>query len=145
MEIHRKFDSKQEYTDFFLELISWKSCNKSLWNESDLPLLKPFFVFSNSKDRKMTEEEKLSFDHYMKCDQEYGQRNSEVRNAISGINEEDLADAFCFKTVDDGLIYYISEKNEFPLFVTGYIDSDFFRSGQSSICVVRFVTLNDFE
>lgn len=152
MDIHKKFNSLQEYTDFFLELISWKS-HKSLWKESDLPLLEPFFDFSNNRhlnNGPMTEEQKLSFDHYLKCRKDYADENVDMRDSIIGVNEYNLADAFCFKEIEDedgNVLEYVLEDNdlEFPLVVTGYIDSDYDRSGSTSVCVIRFVTLKDFK
>ena len=158
MDIHKKFNSQQEYTEFFLELISWKANNKSLWRENDLPLLESFFKYSNNPNRRdveMTEEEKTSFDHWVKCNEDYGDRNKDIKNSINGIDEYRLAEAFGFEVIEDEdeekpLEYSFEkfkqeEEIEFPLFVTGYIDSDHDRSGPISVCMIRFVTLKDFQ
>ena len=153
MDVHKKFNSKQEYADFFLELISWKEHNKSLWRENDLPLLESFFKYSNNPNRRdveMTEEEKTSFDHWVKCNEDYGDKNKDIRNSIAGIDEYRLAEAFGFTLIEDEddekpFEYILDDDlNEFTLFVTGYIDSDHDRSGPISVCMIRFVTLKDF-
>lgn len=159
MEIHQKFDSAQEYKKFFLELISWTNSNKSLWRTEDLPLLEPFFSYSkrmeyHTKHYEMTEEQRRSFDYYTKCLKDYGDKNREMRDALSAHDESTIADAFRFE-VDDcytfpdhieedwPVEYRLDEDLEFPLFVTGFIESGFDRFGNTCACIIRFVTLKD--
>lgn len=156
MEIHKKINSKKEYIEYFQYLIAKKNSTQ-IWRDEDLPLLQPFFDASIYKEKNSwSEEVKLSFDHYQKCREEYANELFDIRDSLDQIDECSLADAFGFNIVeidedDDGLVpiieyeYVLDTNHEYPLIITGYIDSGYDRMGKSSVCIIRFVYLKDFD
>ena len=150
MDIHKKFSCIQEYTEFITELFSWvDNYDKSLWKEDDLPKLKPWFEYSNTKQGVWTNDIQNSFEYYKECLELYGHKNVDMRNSLSQIRIEQLMDCFYFRYVDEEDIDNIDVVLDnfpysFPVIVTGIIESGYDRFGDISLLCIRFVSLSEF-
>lgn len=148
MEIHKKINSKEEYIEYFKYLLTRKNI-EDVWKDEDRPILEPFFNWSISKNYPMPEEVKPSFDHWVKCREEYANDLFEIRDSLMHIDEYTLAEAFGFEPIENEEEeiedYELDIKHTYPLIVTGFIDSSWDRGGKSSACIIRFVYLSDFN
>lgn len=163
MYIKQLIKDEQSYWEFVWPFIERSSNpNLSLWREEDLPKLQPFFNAqgrSRSGDKmEWTPEVKESFDYYQKCREEYGDKNTEVRDAVSQFSPEEVLDAFGYQVPeyddsDDDGVDYVKDKPlpldkdfdvTFPFVVVGEISSGFDRLGNIKIFAVHFVSLKDF-
>lgn len=151
MNIHQKFNSLEEYNSFMMELLGWvRDPYKSLWKEEDYPKLEPYFNWQRETKGlgQFPDEIKSSFDFYVKCHEEYGERNADIRDSVKGFDEWRLCDIFAFDLPDN------DEDNEpvpvfigefvFPFIVTGAIECGFDRGGDCSFCCIRFVEAREF-
>jgi hypothetical protein len=120
-----------------------------VWREEDRPILETFFNWSISKNYPMPEDVKPSFDHWIKCREEYANDLFDIRDSLIHVDEYSLAEAFGFEPIeseDNEIEHYELQTNHtYPLIITGFIDSGWDRGGNSSVCIVRFVYLKDFE
>jgi len=148
MEIHKKINSELEYFEYFQYLLKQKN-NEDVWRKEDRPILEPFFDWNIMKNPPMPEDVKPSYDHWVKCREEYANDLFEIRDSLMHIDEYSLAEAFGFEPIeseDDEIEDYKLEiKHTYPFIVTGFIDSGWDRGGKSSACIIRFVYLKDFE
>lgn len=154
MFIKQLIKNEQEYWEFVWPFIDWSNDpNRSLWREEDLPKLKPFFDMQN-RHEEWTQEVKESFDFYKKCSEEYGDKNKELRDAVSRISADDLLEAFGYELpeYDDEEDYYTTKPPfdkdfdaTFPFVVIGDIHCGWDRAGDITILSVYMVSLKDFE
>ncbi len=167
MYIKKLIKNKEEYWEFVWQFIEWSNNPPSLWREEDLPKLKPFFDAQNKArgtQFEWTPEIKESFDFYLKCKEEYGDKNTELRDAVSKLSPEDILEAFGYELPepDDG---YGEDEDEddyakdnpleldedfkdfatFPFVVTGEIYCGWDRAGDIKVLSIYHVSLEDFN
>jgi hypothetical protein len=150
--IKKLFKTEQEFLDFAW---SWISFDCNIWNKEDLPLLEPFFNAAKNghKNIEWTEEVKSSFDHYMKCRDDYADQKIEIKNALANIGTNHLYDFFFVEDLDDELSSrellkinsYDKPLMKFPLVFVGWVDSTSDRSGRGGVCFSEYVCLDDFK
>lgn len=144
--------------------LKFKCGDDSIWREEDLPKLQPFFKYSdkchgNGNFRAMTQDEKDSFDYYIKCEREYNNELTEKRDSVYYISEYTLIEAFGYEIPSDedenGNKIFIKIDEDTPLKSTvnitypcvcvSWIASGYDRLGSSSICAIDYVELKDFK
>jgi hypothetical protein len=157
MYIKQLIKSEQEYWDYVWQLIDWSNNpNRSLWRDEDLPKLKPFFdVQHKHYEIEWAEEVKESFDFYQKCSAEYGEKNRELRDAVSRISQDDILEAFGYEipeyndendyTKDKPLPLDKDFDATFPFIVVGDIYCGWDRSGDVTVLSLNRVSLKDFQ
>lgn len=154
MNIKKLISNDQDLLSLFKSLTAWMDTDKSLWKKEDYPKLKPYFDYSLNPDRAMTKEESESFEFYKKCDAEYGELNSTIRNNLRSINEYDLAGCMGISIVepdedlenwDDLPSDYVVEKTSYPYILIMEIVSSYDRSGDFVFSLAEKVYLSDFE
>lgn len=162
MYIKQLFNTAAEYEQWALKLMGWcVDPNQSLWQAADLPILEPWFAYSDRSQRPgavraaMTPAEKAGFDLYLKLREEgTSDHNAEMRDAVQQFSPEELAEtlglvdlnaddetgelAHNFKLGPD--FNYI-----FPLVAVGYVDSGFDRLGKIRMATLDFVEKKMFD
>ena len=154
-------------------LLCWKYLNNKLdinweaWKKEDRPLLEPYFKWNkriggNSVDNPMTEEERKSFDHYIKCYNEYAQDLFAIRDMTKHYGYDDILNAFGYEheeeLFEDDTECYVknpltetSKPNkdllnlEYPVVAVVWIESDYNRGMKDGIMCVDFVELKEFK
>jgi len=162
MYLKQLINSRQEYWEYVLPFIEWSmDPNRSLWREEDLPKLKPFFDNQNNlvvskESNPWTQEIKDSFDFYKECCAAYGDKNKEMRDAVSKLSDGDILEAFGFEIPecndDEDENYTLSNPPPlaedfdatFPFVVIGDMHCGWDRSGDITILSVYRVSLKDF-
>lgn len=153
MFLKQLINNRQEYWEYVLPFIEWSNNpNRSLWREEDLPKLKPFF--DNQRNSNWTQEVKESFDFYQQCCAAYGDKNKELRDAVSRIDASSILEAFGYEIPDyeEDEEYAVNKPlplakdfdATFPFIVTGDIHCGWDRSGDIAILSVYRVSLKDF-
>lgn len=161
MFIKQLINSEREYWDYVWQFLDWSNNPyRSLWRDEDLPKLKPFFDAQNmilAHSIEWTQEVKESFDFYQKCVAEYGDKNRELRDAVSHISSDDILGAFGYELPE-----YNEDEDEdygkdkplplekdfdatFPFVVIGDIHCGWDRSGDITILSIYRVSLKDFQ
>ena len=134
-----------------------------VWREEDIPLLTPFFKYSDQgSDRSlMTEEEKASFEHYKKCMKEYARDLFDTRDSVEHYHMDHILEAFGYEydenendDKNEEILNSFSETNnpaknklelEYPVIAVVWIESDFDRFGANGILCVDFVEQKEFN
>jgi hypothetical protein len=167
MNIKKLFQNEQEYLDY-----AWRFVNPNrnvIWRETDLPLLEIFF--KARRDIPWTDVEKVAYDHYLKCKEEYADEMFEIRDACMQFEINELTDFFFLENVDVECWDYDEDGNEidedgnimqpisreslkinkdfeeefvFPLVFVGTIQSDYDRLGSIRLSISNFVSAIDF-
>jgi hypothetical protein len=119
--------------------------------------LQPFFDAQKGAygDIEWTQEVKDSFDFYQKCCAEYGDKNTELRDAVSKISADSILEAFGYEIPEYDEEEGDCEKDKplkldkdfdatFPFVVIGDIHCGWDRSGDIAILSVYHVSLKDF-
>lgn len=154
MKIRQLIKSPQDLLFLFEEMVSWiENPSKSLWKEEDYPKLKPYFDFSVLSGREMNKEEVEAFKFWVKCHEEYGERNSEIRNNLRHFSEHDLADAMGIDVIepseddpdwDDLPNTYSVKSDEYPYVLVMDIVSSWDRGGDFCFMTSDKVYLKEF-
>ena len=157
MYIKQLIKDKEHYWEFVWPFINWaNNPNRSLWREEDYPKLKPFFDMQN-RNEEWPQEVKESFDFYQKCREEYGEKNTELRDAVSKFSAESILEAFGYKIPeynDDNEEEYNKDEPlsldedfdaTFPFVVIGDISCEWDRCGDFNILSLHMVSLKDFK
>jgi glutaredoxin len=155
MYIKQLIRNKEEYWDFVWTFLDWTiEPYKSLWRKEDYPKLEPFFKMQNRVE-EWTDEVKESYAHYKKCNEEYGSKNTEIRDAVSKFSPDELLEAFGYEDRE-----YNEEDEEewskdkpqklhedisFPFIVIGDMHCGWDRSGDFRIMSIYQVYLKDFN
>lgn len=156
MRIKKLFNNESEFLDFAWKFI--RPDKNKIWRDEDLPLLKPYFDFSNGIN-PWTEEVEKSFEHYKKCKEEYNNELVEIKDSCSYIDEYNLFNVFFlhypfYNETEEEIIITrndlkISEEYKeeiiFPMIFIAFILSDWDRNGNYSIAISDFVSVKDFS
>lgn len=161
MYIKQLIKDEQSYWEFVFPFVDWADDNsRSLWHVEDLPKLQPFFDAQNKVSaegrRNWSDEISASFDFYMECSLKYGDKNKEMRDAVSHFNSDQILEAFGYELPaydeEDEEGYSIHKPlpldaefdTTFPFIVVGDISSGWSRGGDIDILSLHMVSLKDF-
>ena len=152
MYIKQLVKNKEEYWKLVWPFINWsQNPEQSLWREEDRPKLEPFFKVQN-REGNWPQEIKDSFDFYLKCHEEYGKNNAEMRDSVSRLAACDILNAFGYNHdyqeedyTEENPPLLSMEGFSFPFVVVGDLTCGWDRSGKYSFMAINFVSLEDFK
>jgi hypothetical protein len=155
-------------------LMCWKYIQAKLrgdnvWKEEDLKKIQPFFDWHDSKltnNRAMTQIESEAYDYYQDVFHSYALELFELRDLVEDFSLEDIFRIFSYKwdenyfydkngffDIDDNQKEPINEKSVFtslieihyPCVAVVYLGGTYDRLDETSIVVVDYVELREFE
>lgn len=161
MYIKQLFNTAAEYEQWAVRLMGWcVDPNQSIWQTNDLPILEPWFAYSERAQRSgavrapMTPAEKAGLELYLKLREEgTSDHNAEMRDSVQQFSPEDLAETLGLtdlnaddETGESGYNFKLVDFNyTFPLVAVGYIDSGFDRLGKIRAATLDFVEKKMFD